>query len=360
MPYDPDLKLISFDINNMYINIPTGELTNVIKQLCKHKTLDQKAHRELTRICNLVPSQNYFQYRDNQYIQTNGLAMGAPTSSIFSEIFLQYLENTKNFDILKNHKIIGYFRYVDNILMVYKENKTSIHEVSEAFNDKSPTLQFTTEMEYNNKINFLDITIQKSQQNFLISIYRKPTATDAIIPNGSWHPYEHKIATIRFLANCIITYLMNDENKRGEYLIAKQILANNQYDGKILDNTIDKFTKTKRKREPEEQIQENTTTIKWAKFTYMGTQTKFITKLFKKTNIKIAYTMENTIKKNFLTRIKDNNSNKYKKRGVYQLTCQTCNKKYIGQVGSSFQKRFQEHLNDFKNGHGIRNSHSTF
>ena len=147
-------------------------------------------------------------------------------------------------------------------------------------------------MEYNNKINLLDITIKKFQQNFLISIYRKPTATDAIILNGSCHPYEHKIAAIPFLANRIITYPMNDENKRWEHLIAKQILANNQYDRKILDNTIEKFTKTK-KREPEEQIQDNnTTTTKWAKFTYVGTQTEFITKLLKNTNIKIAYTTE--------------------------------------------------------------------
>ena len=182
--------------------------------------------------------------------------------------------------------------------MVYKENKTNIQAVLEAFSDMSPTLQFTTETEYNNKINFLDITIHKSQQNFLITIYRKPTATDTIIPNGSCHPCEHKITAIRFLANCIITYPMYDENKRGEYLITKQRLANNQYDGKILDNTINKFTKTKRKREPKEQIQENnTTTVKWAKFTYVGTQTKFITKLFKKTNIKIAYITENTIEK---------------------------------------------------------------
>ena len=83
----------------------------------------------------------------------------------------------------------------------------------------------------------------------------------------------------------------------------------------------------------------------------MKTQTKFVTKLLKKTNIKIAYTTENTIEK-FLTRKKDNNSNKYKKSGVYQLTCQTCNKRYIGQTAGSFQKRFHGHLSDFKNGNG--------
>jgi len=47
--------------------------------------------------------------------------MGAPTSSILSEIYLQYLENTEIFDILLKHHIIGYFRYVDDILIVYKK-----------------------------------------------------------------------------------------------------------------------------------------------------------------------------------------------------------------------------------------------
>jgi len=36
---------------------------------------------------------------------------------------------------------------------------------------------------------------------------------------------------------------------------------------------------------------------KWAKFTYIGKETRFITKLFKDTNIRIAFTTNNTIGK---------------------------------------------------------------
>jgi len=35
--------------------------------------------------------------------------MGIPTSSIFSDIYLQYLENTKIFDILVKHHIFQVF-----------------------------------------------------------------------------------------------------------------------------------------------------------------------------------------------------------------------------------------------------------
>jgi hypothetical protein len=40
---------------------------------------------------------------------------------------------------------------------------------------------------------------------------------------------------------------------------------------------------------------------------------------------------------------------KYIARGVYQLTCPDCNKKYVGQSGRNFGQIFKEHLSHFKN-----------
>ena len=106
--------------------------------------------------------------------------MRAPTSSIFSEIYLQYLENTKIFNILKNYHLIGCSRYVDDILLVYKDGLTNIQEILKLFYKISPTKTFTMEEEINNSINFLDITIYKTDHNISLNIYRKPTATDII------------------------------------------------------------------------------------------------------------------------------------------------------------------------------------
>ena len=114
--------------------------------------------------------------------------MGATTSSIFSEIYIQYLEHTKIFDILTKHKLVGYFRYVDDILILYKETTNNIQEILDMFNNTSPTLTFTIETENNNQTNFIDITIQKRDHEINFNIYRKPTTTDTIIPYDSSHP----------------------------------------------------------------------------------------------------------------------------------------------------------------------------
>jgi hypothetical protein len=119
--------------------------------------------------------------------------MGAP-SSIFSEIvYLQHLENTKTFDILLEHYIIGYLHYVDDVLIVYKNYTTNIYGVINLFNNVTPTINFTMEEENGNKINFLDVTISKGENNISFNIYRKPTTTGPVIPTGSCNPLEHEL-----------------------------------------------------------------------------------------------------------------------------------------------------------------------
>jgi len=83
--------------------------------------------------------------------------MGAPTLSIFSEFYLQYLENTIIYNLLSHHNIEGYFRYVDDLLIVYNENRTNINDVLDCFKKLTPKLKFTLERETDNRINFLDI-----------------------------------------------------------------------------------------------------------------------------------------------------------------------------------------------------------
>lgn len=121
----------------------------------------------------------------------------------------------------------------------------------------------------------------------------------------------------------------------------------------MLDKVISTINaKTQVQTEKENINTQTKSKTKWATFTYVGQQTKFITKLFKNTNLKVAFKTDNTFEK-LLTRNQignKNNSNRLK-NGMYQLTCEDCIK-YIGQRGRQFHIRFQEHFRDFKYGNG--------
>jgi hypothetical protein len=132
---------------------------------------------------------------DSQHIKEEGLAMDAPTSYNFSEIYLQYLENTKIFDILVKHHTIGCFQYIDDILLDYINNVTNIHNELDTLNKLIPTMHFTMEEDVDNRINFLDSTISGVDNTISFKIYRKPTATDIIIPNDSCHPPRAKASS---------------------------------------------------------------------------------------------------------------------------------------------------------------------
>jgi len=81
------------------------------------------------------------------------------------------------------------------------------------------------------------------------------------------------------------------------------------------------------------------------RFTYVGKETRYINKLFKDTNLAVAFTTNNTIGK-CLT-MEQKTHCKYDKSGVYQLTCPDCKMMYTGQIGRPFKTRFKEHMRDF-------------
>jgi queuine/archaeosine tRNA-ribosyltransferase len=161
-----------------------------------------------------ILEQNYFTFHNINYSQITGLAMGAPSSAILSEIYLQHLEHTRNINILTQHNIRGYFRYVDDILVIYEDDLTNIHEVHEKLNRLSPTIKFTLENENEHHINSLDITIHNNDNKLSFSIYRKPTASDVIFPMDSCHPLEHKYAAIRYMLERLHKYRLNGVEKR--------------------------------------------------------------------------------------------------------------------------------------------------
>ena len=114
-------------------------------------------------IAQTILNLNYFQVKDTTYIQNDGLAMGAPTSSsVLSEVYLQHLENTIP-QLLEKHSVKEYFRYIDDSLLANADDKNNeIEYLQKEFNNLSPKLKFTIEEEQDNYIHFLDITITKN------------------------------------------------------------------------------------------------------------------------------------------------------------------------------------------------------
>jgi hypothetical protein len=113
---------------------------------------------------NIITKQNYFTLNQDLITQHDGFAMGAPSSGLIAEFFLQHTEDVHLAHLSHKHRIINYFRYVDDILLIFDSNHTDIQTILTDFIALHPNLQFTAEVEKDSIINYLDISIHKTPQ----------------------------------------------------------------------------------------------------------------------------------------------------------------------------------------------------
>ena len=154
-----------------------------------------------------------------------------------------------------------------------------IQAILNNFNATHPKLHFTAEIQQNNTLNNLDVSIHKTPTNIKIAIYRKTTFTDTIIPYTSNHLTQHKYAAVRLLYNRINMYQLHNEEYQQEENIIHNILYNNSFP--IHPQKPPNLDLIQQQNPP-------TRKHRWATFTYVGKETTYITSLFKHTDIRIA------------------------------------------------------------------------
>jgi hypothetical protein len=159
-PMTPHFTLASLDIPNLYSNIPVKETITILTDTLKYHQTDPQTQQEHLMWYDAITKQNYFSHNHDVISQHDGLAMGAPSSGLIAELFLQHMENVHLARLSHKHGIIAYFRYVDDILLIFDPEVTDIQSILTHFNTLHQNLHFTVETERDNTINYLDISIQ--------------------------------------------------------------------------------------------------------------------------------------------------------------------------------------------------------
>jgi predicted GIY-YIG superfamily endonuclease len=344
-------RLVSFDISNLYTNIPVNETVELIECRLMNNGLDRIYVNQIVKLLKIVLKQNYFRFNGRFYEQTNGLAMGSPLSGILSEVFLQYNEEILLEKLKRSHEVELYTRYVDDILIIYKETeKDEKEKMMKLFNDHHSHLTFTNEYEENKKISFLDLTVLRRENKLEFDIYRKPTQTNTTINNKSIHPNSHKFAAFRSMIYRAHKIPLSEENRKKEIKLIKKIAQANGFQPMIIDEIGAKIIRQIRNQERirkvttlDGRIEENT---KYAAFNFNGNRTQKIANKFKKYGVSVAFKTQNNMSRILHPKIED--SNKYNSSGIYKINCNDCEKFYIGQT-VNFGKRYKNHASAWRN-----------
>lgn len=266
--------------------------------------------------------------------------MGSPIS-LLAEIYMNSFEN-KLFNC--NNKLIKcihyWTRYVDDIFCIWTGNLDQLSQFLLLLNSFHDRIQFTMELEDNNKLNFLDIQISKLPEKLDYNIFRKPTCTDTIIPSTSNQSMQIKLSVFHSMIHRLLNFPLNENNYNKEVNIIKQIAINNGYKGSLIDRLI----KNKEKKMLMRNFYNNTNSSIKPNFKFINYCGRTSIKVCNNLN-KLGVNTISVNKRNIGKMLVNNKekTDKLQKTGVYKLSCKDCDAIYIGQTGRNIKKRIDEH-----------------
>ena len=114
--------------------------------------------------------------------------MGSPIGPALANIFVRYYEE-KLFN--GDNQPIMYFRYMDDTIAMFKK-EIDCDLFLNQLNSLHPSLTSIYEKEVKGKLPFLHVLVEKSDTEFLTSVYRKPTFTGQYIRWDSFKPKYRK------------------------------------------------------------------------------------------------------------------------------------------------------------------------
>ena len=136
------------------------------------------------------------------YLLQDDVSTGSPLGVAFANFYMCNLENN-TFQTQPSLKPTIYCRYIDDIFIV-TPNIQQLQLLKNAFEQNS-TLKFTTEIGFNNKINFLDVNINNSHEHVVTQPFVKPTNSGIYLNYNSECPLRYKDATIRSMIHRLTT-----------------------------------------------------------------------------------------------------------------------------------------------------------
>ena len=190
--------MISFDIDNLYTNVPVYETIDITLDTRQFSPLILFSRSQFKRLLEIAVCDIPFRFQHKTYVQCNGVAIGSPLGPILADIFISNLEMKLN--KFSTNTLLLWIRFVDDIFCVFSKHQ-NLHDFLKRINKWHPNLRFTKEEETNDKLAFLDVLVIRGNNTnkYVTTIYRKPTNTGFYLLYDSNQCRKYKLRLIRII-----------------------------------------------------------------------------------------------------------------------------------------------------------------
>ncbi|XP_074037086.1 uncharacterized protein [Leptinotarsa decemlineata] len=243
-------KLISFDVESLYTNVPVEEVLQIIqRKLSEDGNLKERTNLPIEVIMELLGCcvrNCYFQLKDEFFTQDEGLPMGSPLSPVIANIYMEWFETLAIQEAHKKPRV--WLRYVDVTFIIWNHGNTELDAFLKHINSVRPSITFTMEKEIHNELPFLDVLVKRTDTKWETSVYRKPTHTGQYLNHESNHHQSTKRGIIKTLLDRAFGLCNTKEGLEKELDIIKNDLQRNEYSKAMVEKTL-----AKRQQEPHKE-----------------------------------------------------------------------------------------------------------
>ena len=234
-----DIILLTIDVRSLYTNIPHDD--GIAASIEYLQRFNSEANTDfLQEILTLVLHNNYFEFDNKYYLQTQGTAMGSPMAPSYANLFMGQLEHNMLRDAPGGLIPLEWIRFIDDIFAIWTHGIDKLKEFLHHINNFHPTIKFEIEYSYE-RVHFLDTNIYINNLKQLESdLFIKPTDKALLLHNESFHPNNCKISIIYSQALRYVRLITN-RNRLSERLQDLRVnLITRGYTNNIIDNAFNK------------------------------------------------------------------------------------------------------------------------
>ena len=341
--------IASFDVKSLFTNIPLTETIDI----CTNSLFGDSDmvlnfnKQQFHKLLSLAATDCFFIFDEKLYKQKDGVAMGNPLGPTLANAFLAHHEVKWLNECPEAFKPLIYRRYVDDTFLVFK-SPSDVPRFLEYINSKHQNIEFTSEVESDNKLSFLDVLVSHEGNSFSTSVYRKPTFTGLTTKFTSFIPEQYKRNLVSTLTVRAFNICSNYLSIHKEFSYIKGMLFSNGFSKYFVDlylgKQLRKFIQPKILRSTANKA------IVFFPIIYTGKKSfnlknnliRLLKEFYPQLTIRVIFKAGFSIQSLF--KFKDKVPDELQSSAVYRYKCSCCNATYIGKTKRQIRVRQFEHL----------------
>ncbi|XP_064121748.1 uncharacterized protein LOC135226235 [Macrobrachium nipponense] len=157
-----DGRMASLDVTALFTNVPLDYvITKLQEEHDQGNVTFPIPAEQFFSLIRLCVSSTVFQFNNQGFAQKEGVAMGSPLTPVLANICMEFVEKEILNRCDEETKPVLWARYVDDIFIIFKGTDEKLKKLVEIANSILPSIKFTTEVEVDSKLPFLDVLVYR-------------------------------------------------------------------------------------------------------------------------------------------------------------------------------------------------------